>query len=196
MATPGAADDCRRATPLLEPRSHSDPDAPSVSASRGAVPAAATSGPSQTPSTAPYYSFRNIFASASDLEPSQINNIASSVRSNPCFRTSFLWGAALGGAFSLHRLKQRGSPLHALNDGVLAGMGTFGLQWYLCRAAEVDKRTALKAYYLRERLSSGGDDSTSPNAGDGAEEEWRRDLRRSTEYHNLPTVEERPGPSK
>ena len=137
---------------------------------------------------APYYSLSNIVASAPTVDPSTLGAISASVAANPCFRSSFLWGAALGGAFALHRLKQRGSPLRAANDGVLAGMGTFGLQWYLCRAAEVDRKAALKAYYLRERR--GGDASPGVAGVAGEEEEaWRRDLRRSTQYHGLPVVE-------
>lgn len=150
----------------------------------------------------PYYSMANILDAAKKddgLSLQTLKSSADSVFSSKCFRTAFLWAAALGGLFAAHRFKQGGTALRATNDGVLAAMGTFGAQWYLCRADEVDKRVALKVFYMQQARKTSG--ANAPSSADDAleadapvdDDAIRREMERVTQY-DLPHVSE--GPAK
>ena len=156
------------------------------------------SEPSDEKKPAPYYSLKNIVRTAQKDGAFSVDTLktsADSVYHSKCFRTAFLWAAGLGGLFAAHRFKQGGTALRATNDGVLAAFATFGAQWYLCRIDEVDRRAALKAFYMQQSRKNSG--ANAPNAsedelgGEVDEDAIRREMERVTRY-DLPEVRQGP----
>jgi hypothetical protein len=118
-------------------------------------------------SVPPHYSLANIAAAAAGgaaLSPAALAVAAESVPTSACFRPAFLWAAALGGLFAAHRFKQGGSLHRATGDGALAGLATFGSQWYFCRADEVDRKAVMEAYFARQSRKTSG--ANAPRAAD------------------------------
>jgi hypothetical protein len=183
---------------------------------RGAAPS--TSGAEGgSGRSAQEYSLNNILASRQNASASDLSSAAKNVVGSPCFKQSFLWAGAVALLFAGHRWKQGGTLLRSTNDGVLAWMGTFASQWYLCRRDEHDRRLALRAFYAsQQRLQAGTDlraasseqlalahadvnreaDVTSAangsissgSSGSGAAQPaWQQELARLTQY-DLPTV--------
>ena len=180
---------------MAEPSTDPSPAAPSGSSA---------AAPSQPPPRA--YSLSrvaSVLSSDAALSRESLERSADSVLHSSCFRSSFLWASAMGGLFAAHRFKQGGRLLRVANDGVLALMATFGVQWYLCREGEVEKRLALRAFYAQQARKSGvasmgsaAGVPSAPGAGgasDGgvSEEAVRQELARLTTY-DLPLV--LPGP--
>jgi len=129
---------------------------------------APTSGGAAPPPHKPHYSLANIAGAATrdgGLTLPALRAAADSVARSKCFSTAFLWASGLGGLFAAHRFKQGGSLRRATGDGVLAALLTFGAQWYLCRADEVDRRAALKAFYLQQARKTSGANAPLPAEG-------------------------------
>ena len=139
------------------------------------IPSTASESPSPPPPPPPqrYYNLGSILSSAKDVKSSaQVTAAAEGVLGSACFRTAGLWAIAVSAAFAAHRFKQGGSPRRMLNDALLAGLLTFGTQWYICRNAEVDRRATFKAFYMRRppdaapRPAPGDDDGELADAVD------------------------------
>lgn len=159
-------------------------------------PTASDSTPSQD-KPKPYYSVGNILGAAKKddgLSVDTFRRSADSVYQSKCFRTSFLWAAGLGFLFAAHRFKQGGTIKRITGDGVLATILTFGSQWYLCRADEVDRRVALKAFYMQQSRKTSGANAPKPEDSDASldvETAVERELSRVTQY-DLPVVNQGP----
>ena len=153
--------------PTLPPASTPSPFTPEERAARSSA-------------VAGHYSAANILGASTDLSPSSLASAADSVRASPCFRSSILWGVGLGALFGLHRAKQGGSLLRCLNDGLLAGGGCVGMQWWVCRRDEVDKRAALRAFYFAQKRAQDGLAPAGP--GGYTDEEWAAEVAATTSY--------------
>ena len=170
------------------------------------------SSPLPPPKPERVYSATNVIASAKTLNLSEIPSIYYGILTSPCFKTAFLWGGLVGALFAGHRFKQgmqagdaaRTTALRVFRDVSLSFTCTFGVQWYLCRVDEIDKRLSVREFYAaRERaaplpppLPHGGGDEPAPGGadGDGPDAAWRRELERLAAYE-LPEVEEGPAES-
>ena len=151
------------------------------------------------------YNASNVVASAKTLTLSEVPGIYRSIVSGTCFKTAFLWAGCIGGLFAAHRFKQgvqngatsRVIAFLVFRDVSMAFSGTFGIQWYLCRLDEADKRLAVREFYAsRERAMPAfsqppsQDEVNSAPMGDD-DEGWKHELQRLTQY-DLPVVEEGP----
>lgn len=98
------------------------------------------------------YNLQNILSQSKNTSLNDLTNSAQHVFTTPCFRTSFLWASGIGILLALHRYRQPlGTVLKATNTGVLGFFSTFGIQWYLCRRDEHDRKLALRAFYQNQQ---------------------------------------------
>ena len=98
------------------------------------------------------YSLSNILAHRQSTSFSDLTNSANHIITTPCFRTSFLWASGISILLALHRYRQPMSTLlRVTNVGILGFFSTFGIQWYLCRRDEHDRKLALRAFYQNQQ---------------------------------------------
>ena len=155
--------------------------------------------------SARFYSATNVIRSAQSLNLSDIPSVYGSIISGPCFKPTFLWASCVGILFAGHRFKQgaqlghaaRDTAMRMLRDVSLSFSGTFGVQWYLCRLDDADRRLAVRAFYAsREQAVSHlpAREDESDNASGDSDEGWKTELERLTRY-DLPTVQHGPSDS-
>lgn len=123
------------------------------------------------------YSLRNIAAATSSVSSTDLWTAARNVSASACFAKAFQWSMGVGALFALHRLKQGGRWPVALQQGGLSCLGTFGIQWFLCRREEYDRKLALKAFYGSQQAVAAAtsipvQDVSAERVQSAEEEEW------------------------
>jgi hypothetical protein len=169
----------------------------------GAPPSVALPPPTaqdEADAAAHAYTVRNVLSSAKDASASDLSTSAASVLSSPCFSRAGVWAAAVGGIAAAHRARRGGPGAGPVHYAVVGFLGTFVLQWYLCRREQHDQRLALRQFYaaraalLAMEARRGGSGSGAAGAGEepdpgaepagtrGEDDDWRAEIDRVVAY--------------